>query len=523
MLPPTLYLAGVLEAKLYIHYRSDSLKMQCTYRTASLTALLSIQQAFGGIAHRVKQGFMLALNVTQVSALAAALLPLSTPWAPVYRAMAAVQAHKATVDGTRASHDLVYREAYDTELQRLIGLFQQAAPEARDGCEAYRAGAATALGRDNDPATEAQIQWARPQQEVQTEVAQHKAAKVRERLAMREAAIRAKETAKAAAREARRERVAKEQATREAQWAQSREQRAQQKVQAKVAREQAEKARCEQELAEVAAGFRHCRHCGDPKPLAQFNRNKKQPTGYQPYCKICVYERYTRPGRERTLERCKAWQAANPETFRTSCRKQRRKPLNLLRTSLRTRMKMGITETLPSDKHIAYAGCSMRDLRAYIETLWAAGMAWETYGNGSNQWVIDHIVPVNAFDLSIEQHRYWCWNYRNLRPLWSQENALKSDLIGDISPRQLRASGRETELHSLIGAELERLGIATEATYLESLANLPPLSVRPTTGGAPTESPTACHCGATLGLTATPMAAPSIGDPSRPRPTLQPS
>ena len=56
-------------------------------------------------------------------------------------------------------------------------------------------------------------------------------------------------------------------------------------------------------------------------------------------------------------------------------------------------------------------------------------MTWEN--RGIDGWHIDHYVPISYFDMSKEEDRFICWNYRNLRPLWGDENIEKGNTLPD--------------------------------------------------------------------------------------------
>lgn len=72
-------------------------------------------------------------------------------------------------------------------------------------------------------------------------------------------------------------------------------------------------------------------------------------------------------------------------------------------------------------------GCSVEYLKEYLEKQFIDGMTWDNYG----QWHIDHIIPCASFDFSIPESQFECFNYKNLQPLWAEENFKKSDkLIG---------------------------------------------------------------------------------------------
>ncbi len=74
-------------------------------------------------------------------------------------------------------------------------------------------------------------------------------------------------------------------------------------------------------------------------------------------------------------------------------------------------------------------GCSMENLRMYLESKFKPGMSWENYGKGVGKWHIDHILPCAIFDLTNPVHQRWCFHFSNLRPLWGIENMSKGSKI----------------------------------------------------------------------------------------------
>ena len=50
-------------------------------------------------------------------------------------------------------------------------------------------------------------------------------------------------------------------------------------------------------------------------------------------------------------------------------------------------------------------------------------MNFDNYG----VWEIDHIKPVASYDLNNNNEIIQCFNYKNLQPLWKDENIKKSD------------------------------------------------------------------------------------------------
>lgn len=97
-------------------------------------------------------------------------------------------------------------------------------------------------------------------------------------------------------------------------------------------------------------------------------------------------------------------------------------------------------------------------------------MTWDNYGIDS--WHIDHIIPTNAFDHQKPTHISWCWNYKNLRPLWGEENEQKSDTLDNgQSVRELKQTDTN-ELHRQIGIKLESLEIVSQIEYHQSLLTI---------------------------------------------------
>lgn len=66
---------------------------------------------------------------------------------------------------------------------------------------------------------------------------------------------------------------------------------------------------------------------------------------------------------------------------------------------------------------------SVEEIKIYLESLFKNGMNWDNYGFYG--WHIDHIRPLDSFDLTIETERLKAFHYTNLQPLWAKENMSK--------------------------------------------------------------------------------------------------
>lgn len=58
-------------------------------------------------------------------------------------------------------------------------------------------------------------------------------------------------------------------------------------------------------------------------------------------------------------------------------------------------------------------------------------MNWDNYGQGNDRWVIDHIIPCAAFDLTNVEDQKKCFHHTNLRALWWLDNARKNCFLVD--------------------------------------------------------------------------------------------
>ena len=93
--------------------------------------------------------------------------------------------------------------------------------------------------------------------------------------------------------------------------------------------------------------------------------------------------------------------------------------------SLRSRTRLAI-KTLKTGSAIRDLGCTIPELRKYLEARFRAGMTWQNWG--TNGWHLDHIRPLSKFDLSDRGQYLEAVNYKNLHPLWAEENLRKANL-----------------------------------------------------------------------------------------------
>lgn len=94
--------------------------------------------------------------------------------------------------------------------------------------------------------------------------------------------------------------------------------------------------------------------------------------------------------------------------------------------------KMGFIKSKRTEELI---GCTMSDLRIHLQGMFSPGMEW----SNPKSFVVDHIVPIVAFDLRDNEEAMVAFNWKNLRPITQAENARKSDTIPSPLPDWLPA------------------------------------------------------------------------------------
>lgn len=94
--------------------------------------------------------------------------------------------------------------------------------------------------------------------------------------------------------------------------------------------------------------------------------------------------------------------------------------------NLRSRLNRALKGNYKSGSSIRNLGCSVDELKQYLESKFQEGMTWENYGK--NGWHIDHVVPLSKFNLSETGELLKACYYTNLQPMWAKDNIRKSNL-----------------------------------------------------------------------------------------------
>lgn len=98
-----------------------------------------------------------------------------------------------------------------------------------------------------------------------------------------------------------------------------------------------------------------------------------------------------------------------------------------LRENLRCRTNKAIQCGQKAGSAVRDLGCSVTELKQYLESKFQDGMNWDNWG--VHGWHIDHIIPLASFDLTDRKQFLKACHYTNLQPLWASENWSKSSKI----------------------------------------------------------------------------------------------
>jgi hypothetical protein len=157
-------------------------------------------------------------------------------------------------------------------------------------------------------------------------------------------------------------------------------------------------------------------------------------------------ERYNAAARERykvkkdainarVRERYQANKKQRNEYSRLAHHRKKSNPQYRMACNLRSRIRIAI-KSIKGTKHaktMELIGCSIQYLREHLTKQFDERMSWSNYG----EWHIDHIRPVNTYDLTDPVQQRQCCHYSNLRPLWSTDNLSR--------PKDGRDIGQELE------------------------------------------------------------------------------
>ncbi len=166
--------------------------------------------------------------------------------------------------------------------------------------------------------------------------------------------------------------------------------------------------------------MKKCSKCKKEKEYIHFYKDKIQKDGYYPTCKLCKNAYLT------LHRRSNYGKQYNKNYYNTKKRQDYLKRIDIkLAASLRNRTYLAIRDNQKSGSAVRDLGCTIPELKIYLEKQFKEGMVWENRG----KWHIDHIIPLSSFDLTKREQFLIACNYKNLQPLWAKENMSKRNRV----------------------------------------------------------------------------------------------
>lgn len=166
----------------------------------------------------------------------------------------------------------------------------------------------------------------------------------------------------------------------------------------------------------VVSEYKFCTMCKVEKRISCYSRDKYSKDGFTYRCKQCKQESdkvYVSSNKQKRLQnylRFEKDKLKNDVNFK-------------LKKTLRNRIRDVLKKGYKSGSAVSDLGCSVNELKVYLESRFKEGMTWENHG----EWHIDHIVPLAFFDLTDREQFLKACHYTNLQPLWAKENLQKRD------------------------------------------------------------------------------------------------
>lgn len=157
-------------------------------------------------------------------------------------------------------------------------------------------------------------------------------------------------------------------------------------------------------------------------PRCKTNKHIKDFYPRQGYCKPCqkiIRKKYYEDHKEKAKK------------YIRHHKKMRTDVQYALKHRLRTRFSLAVRKDTKVGSAVRDLGCSILELKLYLEQKFHIGMTWENYGS---VWHIDHIIPLAVFDLTDRRQVKKVCHWSNLQPLFAKDNLSKGGkYFGSVS------------------------------------------------------------------------------------------
>jgi hypothetical protein len=214
--------------------------------------------------------------------------------------------------------------------------------------------------------------------------------------------------------------------------------------------------------------MKNCSKCGINKDFCEFGKDKSRKDNLTPYCNECrknirknnskktseYNKNYIKDNHDKILFQKKIYRDNNKELISKNksifylenrdflLKKQKEYYINnkeKINNNVKIKRKNNIMfkliesyrsrtnnfsklKSIPKNRTtIEMIGLTSVEFKLYIESLFIEGMSWDNHSRDG--WHIDHIIPLSS--AKCEEDLYKLSHYKNLRPLWSDDNLRK--------------------------------------------------------------------------------------------------
>lgn len=202
---------------------------------------------------------------------------------------------------------------------------------------------------------------------------------------------------------------------------------------------------------------KYCKYCGtehpltaahwyrlDSSPRCKVFKLKQEKAKYDPVRQRELNRKRREKNPEADRERSRQWREKNAEKHRANAmawyhanrkhaqatqntykrNRERVDPCFKLARRLRSRMYTALKGNYKTGSAIRDLGCTVGQLKQYLEEQFQFGMNWDNYGKA---WEIDHILALANYQLTDRGTFRRLVHYSNLQPLWKHENNVKKN------------------------------------------------------------------------------------------------
>lgn len=188
-----------------------------------------------------------------------------------------------------------------------------------------------------------------------------------------------------------------------------------------------------------------CSRCKLEKNLFEYHKDFYAKDGFKSACKKCIKQKYnSKEAKKYYLNNItnfrnyynknksqiavygKQYRRKNKKKISESRKNRKNKDINFrIACNLRNRLYSALNNNRKVGSAILDVGCSIDELKQYLESKFQPEMIWDNYGRFG--WHIDHIKPLAGFDLTDRKQLLEACHYTNLQPLWWKENLSKQN------------------------------------------------------------------------------------------------